>query len=85
MCILFSLHDPDDVGNPTNLVNSNFETADGAEFGTGSYSRTFNFEETYLDPTKTYYAYFDATPPTNVKRWTAVYTEAMPTMTLWSS
>jgi hypothetical protein len=68
-CYVYSapLTDEGDIGTGTNLVAESFSYSDGSAFGAGSFSRQFNFREGLLDPTQTYYFYFDSSQYLRVK------------------
>ncbi len=68
-CYVYSaaLTDENEIGTETNLVAMSSSYTDGSAFGTGSYTRQFNFSEGLLDPTQTYYFYFDCSQYLRVK------------------
>lgn len=66
-CYLYSvaLESDDQIGLPANLVATSHNTADGAAFGSGSYTRTFNFSGQWLSVTSKVYAYFSSSQNSN--------------------
>ena len=68
-CYVYSVQitDPDDVGGSTNLVATSSSFSDGSDFGTNSHTRRWAFNSGSLNPSNTYFVYFDNTPGTNVK------------------
>ena len=60
-CLIYSvvLDDQSEVGQNASLVGKSGSFTDGSDFGANSNSRTYTFANVTLDPSKTYYFYFD--------------------------
>jgi len=67
-CFIYSveLESVSDIGSSQNCVGQSTSATVGSVFGSGGYSTTYAFSNVSLDPTKQYFAYFDANKNTYV-------------------
>jgi hypothetical protein len=74
-CYVYSveLTEEDQISSPANLVATSQSTSDGVAFGSGTYSRTYNFSEQFLSVSSRYYVYFSSAQNSNANN-TGPYT-----------